>query len=77
MTSKQVVWLGIAEICVSCFATLLTLYVLCEAGYVWLAMVIFAPLSYGMARWPLVLVAKLKPDWFKKEWLAMRDVKRG
>ena len=77
MKSKYVIGVGIASLCASCAVTVLTLYVLWGDGYGWLAMVIFAPLSYGMARWPLLLVAKLKPGWFKPEWLEMVGMERG
>jgi hypothetical protein len=69
LTNKQVIVIGIIALCASCFATLLTLYVLYEAEYGWLAIVVFMPLSYGMVRWPFMLMAKLKPEWFNSEWL--------
>ncbi len=46
-----------------------TMMVLFETGFWWLACAVFAPLAYGLARWPIWICGVFRPDWFKPGWL--------
>ena len=69
MKDSHAAMLGVVGMVVALGVLLLTLFVLVQAGYWWLAFVVIAPLAYGLARWPFWLMAKVRPDWFKPGWL--------
>lgn len=69
MKDSHAVLLGVATLVVALGLLLLTLFVLVRADYTWLACLVFAPLAYGLARWPIWIIAKGRPGWFKPGWL--------
>lgn len=69
MHPKLVLIVGSSSAIIAVILLSMTLFLLCQFGYVWLAMMIFAPLAYGLAYCVVRLVAELRPDWFKPDWL--------
>lgn len=73
MKNSHAFMLSVAVLVIASALLLLTLFVLVQANYFWLACVIFAPLAYGLARWPIWVIAKTRPGWFKPGWLREHD----
>lgn len=69
MKDSYAAMVGVAGLLVALGLLIATLIVLVVADYWWLACAICAPLAYGLARWPIWLMAKVRPDWFKPGWL--------
>lgn len=69
MKDSSVVGIAAVISVVAVFLLTATMWVLFEAGYWWLASSIFAPLAYGLARWPIWVCGVFRPTWFKPGWL--------
>lgn len=65
----HVVIIVVAGMVVAIGLLILTIFILVKSNYLWLSILIFPPLAYGLARFPIWIAAKMRPNWFKPGWL--------